>query len=53
MAYALRYAEELRDGSRIFLEIKPTKIDSDQLALAKELIHRNSSKFDPKKYKDE
>ena len=53
MAYTLRYSEELRDGGRIFSAIKSTKVDSDQLALAKELIQRDSAKFDPTKYKDD
>jgi len=53
MAYTPRYSEELRDGGRIFSAIKSTKVDSDQLALAKELIQRDSAKFDPTKYKDD
>jgi DNA end-binding protein Ku len=53
MAYLLRYAEELRDGGSLFSKIKGSKIDSDQLELAKELIHRNSARFDPKEYKDD
>jgi DNA end-binding protein Ku len=53
MAYTLRYAEELRDGASLFSKIKASKIDRDQLQLAKELIQRNSAKFDPEKYKDD
>jgi DNA end-binding protein Ku len=53
MAYTLKYAEELRDGGRLFSKIKASKIDPDQLQLAKDLIQRNSAKFDPKKYKDD
>jgi DNA end-binding protein Ku len=53
MAYALRYSEELRDGKKVFSEIKSTKVDSDQLALAKELIQRSSAKFEPEKFKDD
>ena len=53
MAYTLRYAEELRDGSSLFSKIKASKIDRDQLQLAKELIERNSARFDPKKYQDD
>ena len=53
MAYILRYSEELRDGSRLFSEIKDSKIEADQLTLAKELIRRNSSRFDPSKFQDD
>jgi DNA end-binding protein Ku len=53
MAYTMRYEEELREAEPYFSEIKNTKIDSDQLALAKELIHRNSAKFEPSKFKDD
>jgi DNA end-binding protein Ku len=53
MAYTLRYAEELRDGASVFSKIKSGRIDGDQLELAKELIRRNSAKFDPQEYKDE
>lgn len=53
MAYTLRYAAELRDGASVFSKIKSSRIDSDQLELAKELIRRNSAKFDPQKYKDD
>ncbi len=53
MAYILRYAEELRDSKPLFSEIKATKIEGDQLALAKELIKRNTAKFDPEKFKDD
>ena len=53
MAYVLRYAEELRDPSEYFADIKQTKIEADQLSLAEELIRRRSSKFDPSKFSDE
>jgi DNA end-binding protein Ku len=53
MAYTLRYAEELRDGSSLFSKIIASKIDRAQLQLAKQLIERNSARFDPKKYKDD
>ena len=53
MAYTLRYADELRDPATVCGEIKSAKIDSDQLTLAKELIRRNSAKFDPSKFKDD
>lgn len=53
MAYMMRYAEELRDPAAYFGEIKKVEIDEDQLALAKELIKRKASRFEPKKFKDE
>lgn len=52
MAYLLHFAEELRSPAEYFDEIKEHKIDRDQLALAKELIKRNSSAFDPKRFTD-
>jgi DNA end-binding protein Ku len=53
MAYTMRYAEELRDASEYFQNIKRVAIDDDQLTLAKELIQRKTSPFDPTRYKDE
>jgi len=53
MAYVLRYAEELRSPAAYFDSIQPVKIDSGQLALAKELIERRSSPFEPSMFKDE
>jgi len=53
MAYTLRYAEELRDPAEYFSQIKKTAVDSDQLALAKELIQRKAAKFAPEKFHDE
>jgi DNA end-binding protein Ku len=53
MAYTLRYAEELRKPADYFSDIKKTTVDSDQLLLAKELIKRKASKFNPDKFKDE
>jgi DNA end-binding protein Ku len=53
MAYTMRYAEELRDPKEFFEDIKKVAVDEDQLSLAKELIKRKASKFDPEKFKDE
>lgn len=53
MLYALRYAEELRDAGQIFGDLKNGKIEPDQLDLAKELIKRNTAKFEPEDYKDD
>jgi len=53
MLYALRYAEELRDAGKLFSEITNGKIEPDQLDLAKELIRRNTAKFNPEEFKDD
>ncbi len=53
MAYTMRYAEELKKPAEFFGEIKKVTIDDDQLALAKELIQRKASKFEPEKFHDE
>ena len=53
MAYTMRYAEELRDPKEFFEDIKKVAVDEDQLSLAKELIKRKASKFDPEKFKDQ
>ena len=52
MAYTLRYAAELRDPAAYFESIKPHTINADSLSLAKELIHRKSSAFDPTQFTD-
>ena len=53
MAYTMRYAEELKKRAEFFGEIKKVAVDEDQLSLAKELIQRKASKFEPEKFKDE
>lgn len=53
MAYALRYAEELRNPAEYFADIPDVKIDEESLALAKELIQRRTAKFDPSKFTDQ
>ncbi len=53
IAYLLRYEEEMRSAAEYFAEIKAPTIDSEQLSLAKELIERKASKFDPTLFKDE
>lgn len=52
MAYTLRYAEELRKPAKYFADVKSPRIDHEQLALARELIHRKAGKFDPGKFTD-
>jgi len=53
MAYTLRYAAELRDAATVFAGIKAAKIEPEQLAMAKELIEKNSKKFDAAKFRDD
>jgi len=53
IAYTMRYAEELRKPGSYFADIKRTAIDSDQLALAKELIKRKTATFAPEKFTDQ
>lgn len=53
MAYALRYAEELRSATEYFAGIKTPKVNEDSLELAKELIQRKSEKFEPEQFKDQ
>lgn len=53
MAYTLRYDTELRSPAEYMTAIPETRIDADQLSLAKELIQRSTAAFDPKKYKDD
>lgn len=53
MAYTLRYHTEMRSPAEYMAGIAESKIDEDQLSLAKELIQRSSSAFDPTKYKDD
>ncbi|MGA8938811.1 MAG: Ku protein [Acidobacteriaceae bacterium] len=52
MAYTLRFAAELRDPAAYFDSIEQLPINADSLSLAKELIHRKSSPFDPALFTD-
>ncbi|HEY6852594.1 MAG TPA: Ku protein [Terracidiphilus sp.] len=52
MAYTLRFSAELRNAAQYFEDIKEHKIDHDQLALAKQLIERKSTPFEPDKFTD-
>ncbi|MES2390459.1 MAG: Ku protein [Acidobacteriota bacterium] len=52
MAYTLRYAAELRDPADYFTSLKKADVSADSIALAKELIKRKSSPFDPEKFVD-
>jgi DNA end-binding protein Ku len=53
MAYALRYAEELRKPQEYFEGIKTPAVNQESLELAKELIKRKSGKFAPEKFTDQ
>jgi DNA end-binding protein Ku len=52
MVYTMRYAAELRDPADYFRDVKPLKISSDSLDLAKELIKRKAARFDPTQFVD-
>lgn len=53
MAYALRYAAELRKPQEYFAGIRTPEINAESLDLAKELIQRKTAKFDPEKFTDQ
>jgi DNA end-binding protein Ku len=48
----LRYDDDLRNARDFFSGIKDKKADSDQLALAKQLISQKTAAFAPEKFKD-
>ena len=52
MAYTMRYAAELRDAADYFRDIKPVEVSADSLELAKMLIKRKETAFDPKQFAD-
>jgi DNA end-binding protein Ku len=52
MLETLRYDDDLKSARDFFSGIKEVKPDSDQLALAKQLIERKSGKFEPEQFKD-
>jgi DNA end-binding protein Ku len=52
LATTLRYAAELRNPADYFRDVKTMPISDDSLSLAKELIKRKASKFDPSKFSD-
>ena len=53
MLYILRYAEELRDAKSVLGSVSEPSVTSQELALAKQLIHGSTSKFDLAGYKDD
>ena len=52
MLYMLRYEDELRDPKSLS-GVKETSVDSDELALAKQLIAKSTSKFDLSAYQND
>ncbi|MGF7183708.1 Ku protein [Tunturiibacter psychrotolerans] len=52
MLYMLRYEDELRDPKSSLSGVKETSVDSDELALAKQLIAKSTSKFDLSAYQN-
>ncbi|MFN4087476.1 MAG: Ku protein [Alphaproteobacteria bacterium] len=48
----LRYADEVRNADLYFQDIEDLEADEDQLDLARELIRRKTSPFDPERFKD-
>ncbi|HEY4344210.1 MAG TPA: Ku protein [Parvibaculum sp.] len=48
----LRFADEVREAAPLFADIGNAKSDTELLNLAKELIKRKSSAFDPEDFKD-
>jgi DNA end-binding protein Ku len=48
----LRYADEVREASRYFADIREGQADGEQLELAKQLIKMKSAPFEPQKFKD-
>jgi DNA end-binding protein Ku len=48
----LHYAEEIRNSSSYFEEIKNGNVDKNQLALAEQLVKSYTAAFDPSKFTD-
>lgn len=53
MLYQLHYKDELRDAKSAVGEIREPAVSSQELTLAKQLIHGSTSKFDLSGYKDD
>ena len=53
MLYILRYEAELRDPKSSLSDIQEASVDPRELALAKQLIQGNTSKFNLTSYKDD
>jgi DNA end-binding protein Ku len=53
MLYMLRYEDELRDPKSSLSGVKEASVDADELALAKQLIAKSTSKFDLSAYQND
>ncbi len=53
MLYLLHYEDELRSPSSALAGVKETSVDSDELSLAKQLIHGRTSAFHLSAYKND
>jgi DNA end-binding protein Ku len=53
MLYMLRYDDELRDPKSTLSGVKEASVDADELALAKQLIAKSTSKFDLSAYQND
>lgn len=53
MLYTLHYEDELRDPKSTFSNVKEASVGTDELSLAKQLIHGSTSKFDLSAYKND
>jgi DNA end-binding protein Ku len=53
MLYMLRFAEELRDPKSALSGVTETKLDTEELTLAKQLIDGKTSSFDLSAYKND
>ncbi|MBB5328538.1 Ku protein [Tunturiibacter gelidoferens] len=53
MLYMLRYDDELRDPKLTLSGVKEASVDADELALAKQLIAKSTSKFDLSAYQND
>ena len=53
MLYMLRYEDELRDPKSSLSGVKEASVDADELALAKQLIAKSTSRFDLSAYQND
>jgi DNA end-binding protein Ku len=53
MLYMLRYEDELRDPKSSLSGVKEASVDADELALAKQLIDKSTSRFDLSSYQND
>jgi len=48
----LRYPYEVRDPTHLFDDVQDTKVSSDMIELAKNIVERKAGPFEPKKFED-